>query len=51
MLQSGVIICAAAGGVLLTVLAHTWKVGARANREVLLTLSLMLTIMFVLQGL
>lgn len=51
MLQAGVIICAAAGGLLLTVLAHTWRLGAAANRHILLTLSLMLAVMFMLQGL
>lgn len=44
MFSGGVIIAALGGGVLMTVLAYTWRLGAKENRELLLTISLFLAV-------
>ena len=42
--MGGVIIAAWGAGVLLTVLSHTWRIGAEANRKILITLSVLLCV-------
>lgn len=44
MFSGGVIIAALGGGLLMTVLAYTWRLGRRANRELLLTVTLFLAV-------
>ena len=51
MLQASVIMWAWSASVLLTAVSYAWRVGAPVNREVLLTLSLMLGVVLMLQGL
>jgi len=45
MMYSVIITYAFFGALLLTILAHTWRAGAFANRRILITLTLVLAIL------